>query len=411
MRGWRNAPEVRGNMYSKHVITEVEHQAWFARLKDDAQSRWFIHENAMGQPDGVVYFTHLQPASGSGFWGFYTAPGALPGTGTRLGLDALDKAFTDLGLHKLNAEAITSNEASLRFQKKLGFKEEGLLRDFHFDGKNYVDVVRLGILTTEWTVKRNEIQARIAKLDALCTQANTTDKTLKIPKKSYIVASCKPWNESGFALLKTDIEADWHWVSTQAQLLRALESCKPRYIFFLHWNWYVPKEIWQNLECVCFHMTDVPYGRGGSPLQNLIVAGHKATKLTALLMMEQMDAGPVYTKRQLSLDGRAESIYKRAGELSFDVIRWIVEIEPTPMPQQGAIVSFKRRSPAQSRLPDNGTLEKLYDHIRMLDAPSYPLAFIEHGEYRFEFANAALDGDAVTADVKIRKIKPKQLEK
>jgi len=46
----------------------------------------------------------------------------------------------------------------------------------------------------------------------------------------------------------------------------------------------------------------------------------------------------------------------------------------------------------------------------MLDAPSYPLAFIEHGEYRFEFANAALNGGEVTADVKIRKIKPKNLE-
>ena len=410
VRGWRNAPEVRRNMYSKHEISEVEHQSWFSRLKDDDQSRWFIYVDAAGQPDGVVYFTQIQPGNGSAFWGFYAAPSAMAGTGTRLGLDSLDKAFSDLGLHKLNAEAIASNVASLRFQRKLGFKEEGLFRDFHFNGESYVNVVRLGILATEWTVKRNEIQARIAKLDALGTQLNTTDRALKITKKSYIVASCKPWNESGFELLKSEIKADWQWVSTQTQLLQALENCKPRYIFFLHWNWYVPKEIWQNQECVCFHMTDVPFGRGGSPLQNLIVTGNKETKLTALRMVEEMDAGPTYTKRPLSLDGRAESIYKRAGELSFDVIRWIVATEPTPMPQQGETVLFKRRSPAQSRLPDNGTLEKLHDHIRMLDAPSYPLAFIEHGEYRFEFANAALNSDEVTANVKIREIKPKKLD-
>jgi methionyl-tRNA formyltransferase len=228
--------------------------------------------------------------------------------------------------------------------------------------------------------------------------------------QSYIVASCKPWNEPGFEVLKSEIEADWHWVSTSEQLLQTLENCKPSYVFFLHWNWYVPNEIWQNLECVCFHMTDVPYGRGGSPLQNLITAGHKTTKLTALRMVAQMDAGPVYTRRELPLNGRAELIYKRAGEISFDVIRWIIEKKPIPMPQQGEIVAFKRRSPAQSRLPDNGTLEKLYDHIRMLDAPSYPLAFIEHGEYQIEFDNAALKGDEVIANVKIRKIKPKKLE-
>ena len=52
-----------------------------------------------------------------------------------------------------------------------------------------------------------------------------------------------------------------------------LKKITPRYIFFLHWDWRVPHVIWQQHECVCFHMTDVPYGRGGSPLQNLILEG------------------------------------------------------------------------------------------------------------------------------------------
>lgn len=65
----------------------------------------------------------------------------------------------------------------------------------------------------------------------------------------------------------------------------------------------VPEAVLIAAECVCFHMTDVPYGRGGSPLQNLIVRKHKKTKLTALKMTEEIDAGPVYCKRELSLDG------------------------------------------------------------------------------------------------------------
>lgn len=225
--------------------------------------------------------------------------------------------------------------------------------------------------------------------------------------KSYIVASCKSWNESGFELLKTDIDGDWHWVCTQAQMWQTLEYCVPRYIFFLHWNWIVPKEIWDNYECVCFHMTDVPYGRGGSPLQNLIVAGHKETKLSALRMQQEMDAGPVYTKKGLPLAGSAEYIYKQAGELSFDIIRWIIANEPAPLAQLGEPVVFKRRNPAQSVLPEAGTLEGLYDHIRMLDAPTYPLAFVEHGEFRIEFLDAVLGSEEITAEVKISKIKPK----
>jgi UDP-4-amino-4,6-dideoxy-N-acetyl-beta-L-altrosamine N-acetyltransferase len=161
--GWRNAPSVRQNMYSKHEITAAEHRAWFARLKEDTQSLWFVHEDLAGQPDGVAYFTQIQLGKGSAFWGFYASPNAAPGTGTVLGIDSLDKAFVDLKLHKLNAEALVRNTASLRFQKKLGFQQEGLFRDFHFDGEHYVDVVRLGILATEWAAKREEIQALIVR--------------------------------------------------------------------------------------------------------------------------------------------------------------------------------------------------------------------------------------------------------
>ena len=63
-------------------------------------------------------------------------------------------------------------------------------------------------------------------------------------------------------------------------------------------------------------MTDVPYGRGGSPLQNLILAGHTETKLTALRMVNEMDGGPVYVKMPLKLEGAAQEIYIKAGELS-----------------------------------------------------------------------------------------------
>jgi len=37
--------------------------------------------------------------------------------------------------------------------------------------------------------------------------------------------------------------------------------------------WIILKEIFENYEIILFHMTDLPYGRGGSPLQNLIVRG------------------------------------------------------------------------------------------------------------------------------------------
>ena len=152
-------------MYSKHEIGEAEHRAWFAQMQHDQKSRWYIHEDDQGTPDGVVYFTQYLPENRSSFWGFYAAPDAPPGTGTKLGIDALDEAFHGLRLHKLNAEALASNQRSLRFHEKLGFQQEGLFREFHFDGERYVDVVRLGLLASEWPEKRAKILQHIAKLN------------------------------------------------------------------------------------------------------------------------------------------------------------------------------------------------------------------------------------------------------
>ena len=161
--GWRNAPEVRRNMYSKHEITQEEHLSWFQRLQHDPQSLWFIHVDPEGRLDGVVYFTQYQAVKGNSFWGFYTAPKSLPGTGARLGFEAIDKAFFEMKLHKLNSEVVITNEASIRFHLKLGFKQEGLFRGFYFNGKKYIDVIRFGILEEDWVVKREEIRCRLAK--------------------------------------------------------------------------------------------------------------------------------------------------------------------------------------------------------------------------------------------------------
>lgn len=165
VRRWRNAPEVRRWMFTRHEISEAEHRAWFARISADSLVRWLIHENLAGRPDGVVGFTQIDTASRKAFWGFYAAPDAPRGTGTCIGLEALDHAFTELGLHKLNAEVIAGNQVSVNFHRKLGFQQEGYFRAEHFDGAQYVDVVRFGILAVEWQVKREAILGCIARFD------------------------------------------------------------------------------------------------------------------------------------------------------------------------------------------------------------------------------------------------------
>lgn len=180
-----------------------------------------------------------------------------------------------------------------------------------------------------------------------------------------------------------------------------LKGMNPQYIFFPHWSWIIPPDIFENFECVVFHMTDLPFGRGGSPLQNLVVNGFKDTKLSAIKCIKDIDAGPVYLKKSLSLHGTAEEILNRAALEMIPMIEYIAQNTPLPIDQVGLPTLFKRRKPEESNIEALTSLEKIYDYIRMLDADGYPHAFIETEHLRLEFTESILNTDNVTAKVKI----------
>ena len=109
----------------------------------------------------------------------------------------------------------------------------------------------------------------------------------------YVVATIKPWMLMEYEKRVGAFSGNWTLLNQPTELtLQQLDEISPRYIFFPHWSWRVSEEILDKFECVCFHMTDVPFGRGGSPLQNLILGGHAKTKISALRMTRKMDAGP-----------------------------------------------------------------------------------------------------------------------
>jgi UDP-4-amino-4,6-dideoxy-N-acetyl-beta-L-altrosamine N-acetyltransferase len=164
---WRNAPAVRRAMYTHHEISADEHHAWFKRIREDPSARWYLYQDAAGEPQGVVYFTAFDPAQKTAFWGFYAKPEALRGTGMRILHEALELGFGGLSLRKINGEVLAINTPSINLHKKVGFTQEGVFRAQHFDGTAPIDVIRLGMLASEWAEHRERLRARVAQLDAL----------------------------------------------------------------------------------------------------------------------------------------------------------------------------------------------------------------------------------------------------
>lgn len=145
---WRNHPEVRRYMYTQHEITLAEHQSWFERSLPDPKKHLLVFE-ANHQPVGFVNFNETG-SGGIADWGFYAAPDAPKGSGRQLGRAALSHAFTQLKLHKVNGQALAYNERSIQLHQTLGFQQEGILRDQHFDGERYHHVICFGLLGHEW---------------------------------------------------------------------------------------------------------------------------------------------------------------------------------------------------------------------------------------------------------------------
>lgn len=148
---WRNHPEIRRYMYTQHEITIEEHRAWFERASQDPRKHLLVFEVG-GIAQGFVNITE-QTAPGVADWGFYIAPDAAKGTGRQLGQTALYYAFQSLRLHKVCGQALAFNERSIKFHRGLGFQQEGILRDQHYDGENYHAVICFGLLSTEWQPK------------------------------------------------------------------------------------------------------------------------------------------------------------------------------------------------------------------------------------------------------------------
>lgn len=146
--GWRNHPAIRENMLQQHEITAAEHRDWFERVAPDPSRRLLVGWDG-GAPIGFVHLANAVPG-GSGEWGFYAAPGAPRGSGTRLCAAALDLAFGELALHKVCGQALAFNAASVRMHERLGFAREGVLREQHRIGATYHDVICFGLLQRDW---------------------------------------------------------------------------------------------------------------------------------------------------------------------------------------------------------------------------------------------------------------------
>ena len=177
--------------------------------------------------------------------------------------------------------------------------------------------------------------------------------------------------------------------------LKKINTINPRIIFVPHWHWKINKEIFDRYITIIFHSTPLPFGRGGSPIQNMILKGFSKTKICAIEAKDAMDSGNIFLKKNLSLEGSANEIYMRMYIIILKMIRLLARNKlPKAIAQKGKIVFFNRRKENESYVDFSSLkLNKIYDYIRMLDLDykKFPKAFTRLGPYKLIFSKVKKD--------------------
>lgn len=175
------------------------------------------------------------------------------------------------------------------------------------------------------------------------------------------------------------------------------------FIFFPHYSKLISSEFLETQNCIGFHTGDLPKDRGGSPIQNKILRGEYFTWVSALKLIDKLDAGDILCSEHFSLEhGSIEMMLKDISKVIARLIRIIVTTDPTPIAQLGISSAYPRLNHQDSQLRiEDLEVRQIYDRIRMLDGLDYPSAFIQIGRYKILLSNAELRDNVLTFDSRL----------
>lgn len=157
-------------------------------------------------------------------------------------------------------------------------------------------------------------------------------------------------------------------------------------LFILGFFKIVPTDILnRNKHNLVIHESALPKGRGWSPVHWQVVRGAKTLTLTLFEAVEKVDAGRVYARGRVSLNGTElmpDLRIKVACEMARLCLQFIARypgILRRGVPQQGKPTYFARRGPADSRLNPKKSILSQFNLLRVVDNEAYPAFFTHKG--------------------------------
>lgn len=159
--------------------------------------------------------------------------------------------------------------------------------------------------------------------------------------------------------------------------------------FLLSWERIVPTEFRKRFgHILIVHASDLPEGRGMSPLTWQILEGRNEITVSLLAAEDKVDCGDIYAQERLVYKGNEllAELQKGIGEATINLCAGFVQRLTsgflTPRPQVGEPTYYRWRKSEDSRFDPEKSIASQFDLFRVVDNEKYP-AFFEHRGRRY----------------------------
>ncbi|ARR03379.1 MULTISPECIES: formyltransferase family protein [Campylobacter] len=151
-------------------------------------------------------------------------------------------------------------------------------------------------------------------------------------------------------------------------------------VFILSYHRIINKEfLIKNRHNIVIHASDLPRGSGWSPMFWQILEGKNDIVFTLFEADSGVDSGDYYLKESLKLSGLElnDELRELQANMCIEMsLKFIINYKNlTPIKQIGERTFYPKRSPKDSQLDPNLSLNELFNQLRIASNDEYPAYF------------------------------------
>ncbi len=166
------------------------------------------------------------------------------------------------------------------------------------------------------------------------------------------------------------------------EVAEEIREDSPDFIVVAAYGQILPKKILDIAPCINLHASLLPKYRGASPIQQALLNGDAQTGVTAMLMEEGLDSGPMlaWSVTPIEICDRKNELFYRLGEMAADLAVRTLEKYRTlvPLPQCDADATYcKKISRGDGLVSFDMPAIEIYNRFRAYEG--WPGIYLESG--------------------------------